>query len=124
MRIRLNDKGYKKVCQLVNERDNHRCVICGIPYIQHHHIIFRSAGGWDTPGNLVCLCSSCHSIYAHGKKSKSWQKMLLDYVSDERFDEFYSEHLEEVKDLIERYGKTNKIKLRGGEEYGRTQNDG
>lgn len=124
MRIRLHDKGYKKVCQLVNERDNHRCVICGSPYIQHHHIIFRSAGGWDTPGNLVCLCSVCHSIYAHGKKSKSWQKMLLDYVSDERFDEFYSEHLEEVKDLIERYGKINKIKLRGREEYGRTQNDG
>lgn len=123
MRIRLHDKGYRKICELVDERDGHRCVICGSPYIQHHHIIFRSSGGWDTPGNLVCLCSACHSIYAHGKKSKSWQKMLLDYVSDEKFDSFYSEHLEEIKDLIERYGKTHKIKLRGGEEYGRTQND-
>lgn len=118
MRIRLHDRGYKKMCELVDERDHHRCVICGSPYIQHHHVIFRSAGGSDTPENLVCLCSRCHSVYAHGKKSKSWQKMLIDYVSDERFDAFYAEHLRKIKDLIKHYGKTKRVRIMGGDENG------
>lgn len=118
MWIRLHDRGYKKMCELVDERDHHRCVICGSPYIQHHHVIFRSAGGSDTPENLVCLCSGCHSVYAHGKKSKSWQKMLIDYVSDERFDAFYAKHLSKINDLIKRYGKTKRVRIMGGDEYG------
>ena len=118
MRIRLHDRGYKKMCELVDLRDGHRCVICGSPYVQHHHIIFRSAGGCDTPDNLVCLCSGCHSIYAHGKKAKSWQKMLIDYVSNERFDSFYAKHLRKIKDLIKRYGKTKRVRIMGGDENG------
>lgn len=118
MRILLHDKGYKKMCELVDERDRHRCVICGSPYIQHHHVIFRSAGGSDTPENLVCLCSGCHSVYAHGKKSKSWQKILLDYLQDTKFDEFYSKNFRYIVKLIERYGKTEKVRRLGGESYG------
>lgn len=111
MRIRIKDKGYKKVCKLVDERDRHKCVICGRPDVQHHHIIFRSAGGDDLPGNLICLCPACHEIYAHGKKAKAWQGQFLEYVDDVKFDTFYAAHLLDVRDIIKRYGKTKKVRL-------------
>lgn len=114
MRIRLHDKGYKKMCELVDLRDGGRCVICGSPYVQHHHIVFRSGGGSDTPDNLVCLCAGCHSIYAHGKKAKSWQKMLQDYAGGPQFDGFYAKHLREVQTIVKRYGKTKRIRLAVG----------
>lgn len=118
MRIRLHDRGYRLMCDLVDERDGGRCVICGSPYVQHHHIKFRSGGGSDTPDNLVCLCAGCHAIYAHGKKSKSWQAILMDYVNDVKFDEFYAKHLKDMRAIIKRYGKTKRIRLMGGDGDG------
>lgn len=118
MRIRLHDRGYRLMCDLVDERDGGRCVICGSPYVQHHHIQFRSGGGSDTPDNLVCLCAGCHAIYAHGKKSKSWQAILMDYVNDVKFDEFYAKHLKDMQTIIKRYGKTERIRLMGGDGDG------
>ena len=36
-------------------------------YLEVHHIVPRSQGGSNDPGNLTCLCSGCHSL-VHKKK--------------------------------------------------------
>ena len=58
-------------------RDRHRCRECGSSYgVEVHHIIRRSAGGPDSPENLITLCRSCHDSKHPGareyyiKKSK------------------------------------------------------
>lgn len=82
-RIRLTDKGYKKVCAMVDERDGGRCILCGRPWgLHHHHVKFRSALGSDTEDNLVLLCFECHQIYAHGKKERAYRDMFLEYLQD------------------------------------------
>lgn len=51
----------------VLERDRHRCVGCGHACsgseAHVHHLIPRSAGGKDDPGNLITLCASCHAAH-------------------------------------------------------------
>jgi len=48
------------------ERDDHRCVSCGIEEdLQVHHIIPRDSGGENSKENLATLCADCH-FYAHG----------------------------------------------------------
>jgi hypothetical protein len=52
---------YQAVCEQVDERDGGCCKECGSPYhIEHHHCLFRSAGGRDDIENIVTLCSWCH----------------------------------------------------------------
>ena len=79
-RIRLSKNGYKKICELVDERDG-SCVICGSTYgIHHHHIVFRSALGSDTLENLVCVCWKCHDRHCHGVEEKKWREHLKEYI--------------------------------------------
>ena len=116
-RIRLKPKGYEKICKLVDKRDNGRCIICHTTQgIQHHHVIFRSACGSDLPNNLVCLCNNCHSIYAHGKTSKKWQKMFIEYLNDSKQNEFHKEVNKEVSEIIKRYGINEKVRCINGEQ--------
>lgn len=83
-RIRLTPNGYKKICELVDERASRdgwlRCEWCGksVGRFHHHHIRFRSEYGSDTLENLICLCENCHSIYAHGVKSKKFRVLFTD----------------------------------------------
>ena len=50
----------KKVYEIVAERDDYLCRVCGRKANDVHHIIFRSHGGKDEPDNLICLCRQCH----------------------------------------------------------------
>lgn len=47
-----------------------RCAFCGNEareVLELHHIVPRSAGGTDSPGNLIPLCANCHrKVHAHG----------------------------------------------------------
>lgn len=62
---------WKAVCKAVDARDGKACRCCdkrsdpdatGLLKRGHrHHIVYRSAGGKDTSGNLCTLCSACHS---------------------------------------------------------------
>ena len=50
----------------VYARDGYRCALCDdVRGLQIHHIVHRSAGGNDTPHNLITLCWRCHAE-AHG----------------------------------------------------------
>lgn len=82
-RIRLTPEGYRKICEMVDERASPegyiRCEWCGksVGRFHHHHIRFRSAGGSDTLENLILLCENCHDIYAHGNTGLKEQKYRM-----------------------------------------------
>lgn len=62
--------GFENVKAYVLARDGHKCQ-CGqkgcSERLEVHHIIFRSHGGSDTPGNLITLCSKHHKALHDGK---------------------------------------------------------
>ena len=60
----------------IRERDGERCVLCGRPGREVHHIIPRAQGGLGSADNGVCLDSTCHH-QAH--RSKSVERQLLRY---------------------------------------------
>lgn len=56
--------------EAVDARDGACCRICGCSFSafdllrqpHHHHIIYRSRGGLDTPSNIVRICAHCHEL--------------------------------------------------------------
>lgn len=50
----------RRAYEIVAERDDWQCQLCGRPASDVHHILFRSHGGSDDPRNLICLCRKCH----------------------------------------------------------------
>ncbi len=64
------EKTERDVFRLVDARDGHRCRACGhrcdptattlLERAHRHHIVYRSAGGETTTGNLATVCASCH----------------------------------------------------------------
>ena len=54
----------RKVKDIVWERDEERCIICGSRYaMPNAHYIPRSQGGLGVEENIVTLCFSCHQMY-------------------------------------------------------------
>lgn len=51
----------KEVKERVWERDNHRCIICGMIGNPEAHIISRTKGGLGIEENIVTLCRRCHA---------------------------------------------------------------
>lgn len=44
------------------------CVVCGGGTgLETHHIVPQAEGGSDAPGNLVCLCATCHDDHHGGR---------------------------------------------------------
>ena len=75
-------KDFYNVKQYVLDRDNYKCQsgqkVKHSRHLHVHHIIFRSKGGSDAPGNLITLCETCHEnlhngqfVILKGKKSKT-----------------------------------------------------
>jgi ATP-dependent DNA helicase RecQ len=58
---------WREIRQLVLKRDGFRCRdcnrMCESPDADVHHLIPRSTGGKDEPGNLVTLCDGCHAVH-------------------------------------------------------------
>jgi 5-methylcytosine-specific restriction endonuclease McrA len=71
---------WRKVQTLVRIRDKARCVVCGKPGWEVHHVVYRSHGGKDEPRNLALLCKVCHED-AHAKlialvsSKRGWRAM-------------------------------------------------
>ncbi len=54
----------KRTKDIVYERDNHRCILCGSPYgAPNAHYISRGQGGLGIEQNVVTLCWDCHRAY-------------------------------------------------------------
>ena len=58
---------WREIRQLVLKRDGFRCRdcnrMCESPDADVHHLIPRSIGGKDEPGNLITLCDGCHAAH-------------------------------------------------------------
>ena len=59
-----------EVARITKKRANGLCELCGIcpfmdrsgiPYLESHHIIWRSQGGKDNTDNTAALCPNCHT---------------------------------------------------------------
>lgn len=67
----------EKIRPKVIERDHGKCILCGVPYEEVHHIKYRSAGGKNNIENLCCLCWHCHRIKIHaGSHPREYRKVL------------------------------------------------
>jgi len=61
---------WRAVCAGVTKRDAGHCRVCGRrcdPFAtamlargEHHHLIYRSAGGVDETWNVILACKGCH----------------------------------------------------------------
>ncbi|WP_363297405.1 HNH endonuclease [uncultured Veillonella sp.] len=72
-----NDMELEKIRPKVIERDHRKCILCGAPYEEIHHIKYRSAGGKNNIENLCCLCWHCHRVKIHsGAHPKEYRKAL------------------------------------------------
>lgn len=60
--FRLSDKAYRKLCMLVDERDE-GCVICGNPAVEHHHIILDLRVG-RTGWRILSPCAMSTTNFA------------------------------------------------------------
>ena len=57
----------KKVKDIVWERDNRQCIICGsYQAMPNSHFIRRSQGGLGIEENIVTMCNRCHYMYDQG----------------------------------------------------------
>ena len=62
----------KKVKDIVWERDNHQCIICGsYQAMPNSHYIRRSQGGLGIEENIVTMCQRCHRAYDQGDERKA-----------------------------------------------------
>jgi len=70
LRIQLDDESYKKLRQLVLERDGWRCQYCGRrEQLEVHHMRSRAQLGADSEPNLITLCAICHGkLHAAGAR--------------------------------------------------------
>lgn len=69
-----------KVRQIVYERDNGRCVLCGRRGFPNSHFIKRSQGGLGIPENVVTHCADCHYQFDHGKNSEWYEQRTEEYL--------------------------------------------
>ena len=62
------------------------CGICSSHVrLEMHHIVHQADGGSDSPGNLVCLCATCHDEHHAGRlQIRGWKETsagrVLDYT--------------------------------------------
>lgn len=72
-----------KTKEIVWERDNHKCVICG-KYVTvacaNAHYIKRSQGGLGIEQNIVTLCLKCHYEEDFGKDTKLYEEMIKKHL--------------------------------------------
>lgn len=82
------------VKRIVFERDNERCILCGMNGLPEAHYIPRSKGGLGVEQNVVTLCRECHRRFDQTtdrkvigefikaylrKKYKDWDETKLYY---------------------------------------------
>ena len=70
---------WHKVKKEAAARDGYRCILCGAPATDVHHVVFRSQGGKDDVNNVVCLCRACHEA-AHGIGAKHYRELFKKYL--------------------------------------------
>lgn len=69
------------VREIVYQRDNERCIICGSNQgLPNAHYIARSHGGLGVEENIVTLCPECHRRYDNGSKRMEYGQIIRRYL--------------------------------------------
>ena len=106
----------------IKQRERYRCQMCGdyqgkiydsgvIVVVQAHHIIPKSEGGTNMPGNLITLCDFCHDVVT----SEKWNSQFGDMGTPENM-EWIKQNFEKYLKLD--YNKREKIKKDLWEQFG------
>ena len=86
----------QKTKQIVWERDNGKCIICG-KYVPVScaccHFIARSHSGLGIEQNILTLCIDCHRDYDNSSKRKKYKEMFIDYLKDKYGEDWKEEDL-------------------------------
>lgn len=69
-----------KVRDVVYERDNGRCVICGRAGVPNAHYIRRSQLGLGIEQNIVTLCTICHHEFDNGNMREEYGTKIKKYL--------------------------------------------
>ena len=112
--------GYQNRRAYIFFRDDYKCQNPGCsnedtkPILQEHHIIFKENGGTDKPGNLITLCTQCHTPENHkpGKFLYNWQtsKPKLNQYKTETFMSIVRWRLIDTLNCVPTYGYITKVK--------------
>ena len=71
----------KKVKDIVWERDNRQCIICGSRMaMPNSHVVRRSQGGLGVPENIVTMCQRCHDMYDQYIDRNSMESYIENYL--------------------------------------------
>ena len=70
-----------KVRQIVYDRDEWRCIICGKQGIPNAHYISRAQGGLGIEQNIVTLCIGCHHDFDNGNKREQIGSKVKRYLA-------------------------------------------
>jgi len=80
------NKKQKHIWAQVVERDQRRCLLCGRPASEVHHVAARSWFGknnkdecWQLK-NMLCLCKHCHSDWQHTSAARKAALELLHQI--------------------------------------------
>lgn len=132
VRGQVSKREYEKMIEVFGEM----CVICGNPYIEAHHIRFRSQGGRGKWRNLAPLCKEHHMKAHRDRQFAEWLRQEREkkygpwYWADE-YDLFKANLIPNTtKEAFERFmqrGEVDEETLCGGESnsnHGRGETDG
>lgn len=79
-RIRLKGKEKSILREMIFERDNYHCVICGDVATDWHHQPFGASKS-DEYYKGVALCHDCHiKLHSDAKLCTIFQKIVKDYL--------------------------------------------
>ena len=60
-------------------KSNFRCVVCGEPFVEVHHIKPQHEGGDDTLDNAVPLCARCHDLFGENPAKRKQIREMRDH---------------------------------------------
>lgn len=71
------------VRNIVLERDQGRCIFCGISAnLTMAHFVGRARGGLGIEQNLVTACMKCHTEADQGAHTKEYHKRMYSYLKN------------------------------------------
>lgn len=70
-------KRYRDTLKAIRAERGERCECCGVPARAAHHVNAVGIQGIASeltfePGNLLIVCSHCHTLFHPGQRSYSW----------------------------------------------------
>lgn len=66
--------GFKNYKEYIYEEQHGKCLLCGAPIEEYHHINPRKDNRYDHVSNIAGLCKCCHNNYHHDEETQALLK--------------------------------------------------